>query len=120
MTTVESIRADLLAHGYVEVESHTDRFGERRVGQRVHHRGEQFVEAYVHGSAVIRAIFYKADSAWTRQYRDDDVEMAVEFDKGTWRKGDVTQLAQYHTAIPTGPVVPEYHRCDWCEEATSA
>lgn len=85
--SAEELRADLESRGYVEKPEH----GDLRAGDRVHHAGQQYTEAYLYGTATILAIFEKLDSAWSRSWRMPDVELIIQRDDG-----DVTQWAQYH------------------------
>jgi hypothetical protein len=94
---VEKARADLLAHGYVEI----DGIGQIKAGARVHHCGERYAAAYMHGTAQVAAVFEKDPSPWARSYGRRDIEIVIVRDKPMLDGMDpVHTWADYHT-VPT-------------------
>jgi hypothetical protein len=94
---VEKACADLLAHGYVEIEG-VDRI---TPGARVHHCGERYSAAYLHGTAQVAAVFEKDPSPWAQSYGRRDIEVVVVRDRPLLDGMDLVHTwADYHT-VPT-------------------
>lgn len=80
--THEEQRAALEGRGYVEIaEAPVCRGGVARTGDRVHNRGEQYVKAYWHGTAVVVAIYERLNSEWSRRYGERDIEIITQRDR---------------------------------------
>ena len=90
------IRQELRERGYQDITEH----GDLRVGARIRHRGQQFTEAFRHGTGYVVALMEKPDSAWSRTYRMPDIELVVVFDKPALLSSSrLSQLAQYHVSV---------------------
>jgi len=98
---LEQNRAELLAHGYVDLPEHNG----ITVGARVHHRNERYYEALRDGTATVLALMERVDSPWSREWRQRDIELIVRRDKPFLGAGSLlSKWADYHTRIP---------RADW-------
>lgn len=87
--------ADLLKRGYVEIQE----FRNLTVGSRVRHCGEQYADAYIHGTGNIERIFQRHNSGFEAKY-GPDVELIVKRDKPRFGPDDTHAfVADYHVAI---------------------
>jgi hypothetical protein len=82
-------------HGYQDLALYG---AELRVGTRIRHRGQQYPEAYDHGTGYVVALTEKRESAWSETYRMDDVELVAVFDE-PFVFSRVSQLAHYHVSV---------------------
>lgn len=76
--TAEEMVLRLVEDGYTVV----DEYNGFRTGRRVRNRGEQYPEAFEHGTAVIFAVLRRQGSNWELTYRRADVEIVVVRDGG--------------------------------------
>lgn len=95
----DDLRAGLLDVGYTEVAGFTRSGRTLTAGQRVHHRGEQFRQAYEDGTAIVLAVFHNIGSPWEREYGRPDVELLVLTDRDRFGGGHIGQWADYHTCL---------------------
>lgn len=84
LTPAEQSSLDsLLEHGYIQVEA----YGRLRVGTRV---------LIGSGPGTVVAVTQKPDSAWSKTWRMDDVEVIVRTDDHRSTERAPSQVAQYH------------------------
>jgi len=95
MKTIEEFRNDLRDEGYYDIEATPDGV---KVGDRVHHGGEQYMQAWRDGTATVLAIMEKSPSSWSTEWGQPDIELIVERDLPlTSSSSRVSQWADYHT-----------------------
>lgn len=86
--------ADLHESGYRDIAEHKN----LRVGTRIRHRGEQYPQAYEHGTGVVVALTEKPDSRWSQSWRMPDVELVMLRDTAQFGSR-LSQLGQYHVEV---------------------
>jgi hypothetical protein len=85
---IEQLVADNRGHGWLPVDS-AKKYG---AGVHIRHIGQQWAEAYWHGTGVIVAVLK----------RNDEIELIVAYDKPRFEGGSrITQLGSYH--VDLGP-----------------
>ena len=85
--TAERHAADLLSRGYHEIQQ----WGDLRVGDRARHVNQLWPKART-GTATIKRIFHKPNSAWEAKWGRPDVELSLTRDNG-----EDAFWADYHT-----------------------
>lgn len=87
--------ATLRAAGYQTTGQH----GALRPGTRIRHRGQQYPDAYRHGTGTVVAITHKPNSGWSEVWGKPDVELIMLRDAALWEGASrLARLAQYHVA----------------------
>lgn len=81
--------ANLLAQGYKETKGFIDKGYTLNPGDRVRKTNQRF--GYETGTGTIERVFTKDYSAWSEKYHNDDVELIVRNDDGTY-----SFVAHYH------------------------
>lgn len=110
--------ADLIANGYLPVESH----GAIAIGTRVRGRGQQWPQAIRWGTGTVTFIGHKPGSAWEREWGMPDVELIVKRDEPQFGS-DEMHVAQYHVATvdPSTYILPgECPKPCGCRKLSSA
>lgn len=95
----EAMLAQLHADGYRDIPEH----GSLRPGVRIRHRGDQYPQAYDHGTGVVLHVTEKSPSSWSVSYGAPDIEMVVLYDRPRLGGSRLSQLAQYHVEVVEMP-----------------
>jgi hypothetical protein len=97
---MDRLVAELYKAGYVNLDQFTYQRSGRvlRVGARVRHGGEQYPEAFLHGTGNVVALVHRPNSGWSRQWRMPDIELVVLRDRARFASR-LSQLAHYHVEV---------------------
>lgn len=99
---VDRMVAGLREHGYVDLDEFTYPWSGRvlRVGARVRHVGELHPEALERGTGNVVALLHRPDSAWSRSWRQRDIELVMLRDRERFNgAGRLSQVAHYHVEV---------------------
>ena len=89
--TIQGQREQLEARGYVEVAEHH----RLKPGARIRHRGQQWYEALMFGTATVVAVYEKPNSPWSVEWHMPDIEVIPQRDDEPEGRCTIT-WAQYH------------------------
>lgn len=92
--TVQDQRERLEHDGYVEVPEHRG----LAPGVRISHRGHQWRDALLYGSATVVAVYERPNSPWSSTWGRPDVEVIYQADREPEGRCPIT-WADYHCSI---------------------
>lgn len=98
---LDAIHAELAANGYQDIAAHITARRQLRVGDRIRHIGQQWPEAFDHGTGHIAVLTEKPGSKWSQDHGRPDVELIAVWDKPRLANSRISQLADYHVELTT-------------------